>query len=237
MRRQSVAFFLGDVGFLSDPKFRKLARRLTDPDDFNSAVGAWFIALAAARRNGLPDIDVASETDSRFVADLIAVGLLEDAGFPEKAFGAWKPSREPYPNEAARTGTKTTKMHGRHGSNGSHDSSTPLSSTPLTSEDVEDRASDPPLTVVVDYIEDRSGRPWTHRPGSKLWDTLTADLRDFGADRVIATMTTLDGHRLDHGQLVYGASRRLHPIEGTPTAKPLRGGQTTGEEADRAFNR
>lgn len=237
MRRQSVAFFLGDVGFLSDPKFRALARRLTDPDDFNSAVGAFFIALAAARRNGLPAIDVEAETESRFVTDLRAVRLLDDHGFPEKAFGAWKPSREPYPNEAARTGTKATKMHGRHGSNGAHDSSTPLPSTPLTSEDVEDRASEPPLTVVVDYIEDRSGRPWNQRPGSKVWDTLTADLRDFGPERVIAEMTLLEGHRPDHAQLVFGASRRLHPIEATPTTKPRRGHQTTDEEAERAFNR
>lgn len=95
----------------------------------------------------------------------------------------------------------------------------------------------PPLTQVVDYIEDRSGRSWQYRPGSKVWDTLTADIADFGADRVIAEMTVLTGHRPDHGQLVFGASRRLHPIEGTPTAKPPRGGHGNIEEAERAFNR
>lgn len=238
MRRQSVAFFLGDVGFLSDPKFRALARRLTDPDDFNSAVGAFFIALAAARRNGLPEIDVATETDSRFVPDLVAVGLLTEHGFPEKAFGAWKPSREPYPNEVARGGTKATKMHGRHGSNGAHVSSTPLPSTPLTSTlDEGGSGGTPPLTQVIDYIEDRSGRPWQNRPGSKVWDTLDADIRDFGPDRVIAEMTVLSGHRPDHGQLVFGASRRLHPIEQTPTKKPTRGGHGDSEEAERAFQR
>ena len=48
MRRQAVAFFLGDAAFMADPKFRALARRLPSDDDFNSAVGAFFVALAAA---------------------------------------------------------------------------------------------------------------------------------------------------------------------------------------------
>lgn len=229
MRRQSVAFFLGDVGFLSDPKFRALARRLTNPDDFNSAVGAWFIALAAARRNGLPNIDVASETESRFVDDLRAVKLLDDVGFPEKAFRGWAPSRKPRKSEVAPNVSNSAESVALGGS-----LSTPLPSTPVETKTLGGTGG-PPLSMVVDYIEDRSGRPWNQRPGSKVWDTLTADLRDFGPERVIAEMTVLDGHRLDHAQLVFGASRRLHPIEATPTAKKLRGGQTSAEEAERAF--
>ena len=91
MRRRSTAFFLGDVSFLADPKFRALERRLPDPDDFNSAVGAFFVALAAARRNGHPDLDVRAETSSRFVEDLRAVGLLNGAGFHGSSFDAWAP--------------------------------------------------------------------------------------------------------------------------------------------------
>jgi hypothetical protein len=52
-------------------------------------VGAWFVALAASRRNGSPDLDVRAETDSRFVGDLIAVGLLCPTGFCSKAWGEW----------------------------------------------------------------------------------------------------------------------------------------------------
>jgi len=92
MRRRSTAFFLGDVSFLADPKFRALQRRLPDPDDFNSAVGAFFIALAAARRNGHPDIDVVAETSSCFVDDLRVVGLLNGAGFLGSSFNAWAPT-------------------------------------------------------------------------------------------------------------------------------------------------
>src|SRR3972149_3386208 len=91
MRRRSTAFFLGDVSCLADPKFRALERRLPDPDDFNSAVGAFFVALARARRNGHPDLDVRAETSSRFVEDLRAVGLLNGAGFHGSSFDAWAP--------------------------------------------------------------------------------------------------------------------------------------------------
>jgi len=91
VRRTGAAFFLGDTAFLSDARFRKLLRRLPDPDDFNSAVGAWFIALAAARRNGRPELDVETETGSRFLDDLRAVGLLTEAGFRPEPFEAWKP--------------------------------------------------------------------------------------------------------------------------------------------------
>lgn len=91
MRRTGAAFFLGDTAFLSDSKFRKLARRLTDPDDFNSAVGAYWIALAAARRNGRRELDLDTETGSRFLDDLRAVGLLEADGFREEPFDAWAP--------------------------------------------------------------------------------------------------------------------------------------------------
>jgi len=90
-RRVTTAFFLGDVAFLSDPKFRALARRLPDVDDFNSAVGAYWIALASARRNGSATIDVSLETGSRFIADLEAVGLLQASGFKTVTFDAWAP--------------------------------------------------------------------------------------------------------------------------------------------------
>jgi len=91
MPRRPAGFFLGDTAFLSDGKFRKLARRLPDPDDFNSAVGAYWIALAAARRNGRPELDLDTETGSRFLPDLLAVGLLIDDGFRPEPFDAWAP--------------------------------------------------------------------------------------------------------------------------------------------------
>ena len=104
VRRKPVAFVLVDAGFLADRKWRDLRRRLSDARDFNSAVGTWLIALAAARRNGLPTIDVADEAeDPTFIEDLIAVGLLTDEGFPERPFSEWAPRRPVYPSDTAPT--------------------------------------------------------------------------------------------------------------------------------------
>lgn len=134
MRRQPVAFFLGDAAFMADPKFRALGRRLTDPDAFNSAVGAFFVALAAARRNGLPCLDVEAETASSFVPDLIAVGLLTPDGFPGKAFQEWAPARPKRPSESdassvsdASNVSSSSEMHGDV-------ASTPLPSLPILSD-------------------------------------------------------------------------------------------------------
>lgn len=91
MRRASIAFFLGDPAFLADTKFRTLARRLPDPDDLNSAVGAYWIIVAACRRNGSPVIDSESETGSRHIDALREVGLLTAEGLPRAAFEAWAP--------------------------------------------------------------------------------------------------------------------------------------------------
>jgi hypothetical protein len=102
MRRQPVAFALIDAAFLADSKWRALRRRLPEPRDFNSAVGAWLIVLTAARRNGLPDVDAAEEAeDSTFLPDLLAVGLLSETGLPDKPFKAWAPARPKYPSDVA----------------------------------------------------------------------------------------------------------------------------------------
>lgn len=101
MRRQPVAFALIDAAFLADSKFRQLRRRLLEPRDFNSAVGAWLIVLTSARRNGLPEVDASEEAeDSTFLPDLIAVGLLSETGIPDKPYRAWAPARPKYPSDA-----------------------------------------------------------------------------------------------------------------------------------------
>jgi hypothetical protein len=78
----------------------------------------------------------------------------------------------------------------------------------------------PPLTTAIDYLEERSGRPWHFRPGSQTWDTLEADVRDFGAESVITAMRLVRAAHPDHGQLVFGASRSLHAIESPAQAPP-----------------
>lgn len=90
-RDATTHFALVDAAFIADTKFRKLARLLPDLDDFNSAVGAYFVALAASRRNRSPRLDIAAETGSRFVSELREAGLVLEAGFPPEAWAAWTP--------------------------------------------------------------------------------------------------------------------------------------------------
>jgi hypothetical protein len=111
MRRQPVAFALIDAAFLADSKFRGLRRRLPDPGEFNSAVGAWLIVLTSARRNGLPQVDAEDEAeDSTYLPDLIAVGLLTEEGIPEGPFKAWAPARPKYPSDVAPSAPDAPKV-------------------------------------------------------------------------------------------------------------------------------
>jgi len=113
-----TTFFLGDTAFLSDPKFRALARRLPDSDDFNSAVGAYWLALAAARRTGKPELDAKAETDSRFIDDLVAVGLMTVTGFPPDPFNDWAPTSPQVQAGKARAASAARSAAGTYLSSG-----------------------------------------------------------------------------------------------------------------------
>ena len=140
MRRQAVAFFLGDAAFMADSKFLRLARRLPDDDDFNSAVGAFFRALAAARRNGKPNLDAQAETGSRFIPDLVAVGLLCETGFNGGPFKEWAPTAPQAVAGAARAASAERTAAGAFASAASaldsagklDQPSPPLTSVPLS---------------------------------------------------------------------------------------------------------
>jgi len=75
-----------------------------------------------------------------------------------------------------------------------------------------------PITTVIDFLEATTGRPYSFGSGSKVHEALSADVRDFGAEPVLAAMALDEAEHPDIGQLVFGASRRLHPI--SAPAKP-----------------
>jgi hypothetical protein len=165
MRRQPVAFALIDAAFLADTKWRALRRRLPEPGDFNSAVGAWLIVLTAARRNGLPDVDIEEEAeDPSFIADLVAVGLLTQTGIPAKPWKEWAPARPKRPSESNVSNVSDESSVSKV-SSASETSSTiggavspPLPSTPLRS--VEGRVDH--VVESVDGVA-RDDRPAGHR--------------------------------------------------------------------------
>ena len=88
------------------------------------------------------------------------------------------------------------------------------------------------MSDAIDYIEERTGRPWSYRPGSSTWDTLQADCRDFGEGGVIEAMRGVEAAKPDVAQLVFGASRLLHPLT---KPKPKGGHTRSAQEGDDAF--
>ena len=90
--------------------------------------------------------------------------------------------------------------------------SRPVPSRPVPSRPV--RAEPPNLTEAIKGVEKLSGRPWTDRPGSKCWDTLEANVRDFGAEKVLKIMAAQDRYEHPNArQLVYWAEDILHKLE------------------------
>lgn len=235
MRRASIAFFLGDPAFLSDAKFRALARRLPDPDDFNAAVGAFWIVVAAARRNGSPTIDAEIETGSRFIADLRAVGLLTDTGVPIRAFEAWAPMSAQQAN-AGKERAKQADERGLRDAEGRF-IRTPISAPseasaldPLASAD----QPSPPLpstprdgglgeTSALDGVALAetwlSARHAGIAAGSSAHTKLVQLVDAHGAAAVIHAMERL-GPQAEANQYVFGAVRVLRPIPRAPDLGP-----------------
>jgi hypothetical protein len=61
------------------------------------------------------------------------------------------------------------------------------------------------------HVEKITGRPWTYRPGSQLFECLRSDVGAHGLDAVIGAMDSL-GRMVQPAQVVYGTSRLLNPI-------------------------
>ncbi len=204
MRRTGAPFFLGDTAFLSDGKFRALARRLPDPDDFNSAVGAFFIALAAARRNGDPDLDMAVETSSRFLEDLRAVGLVNGAGFFHEPFQAWAPMT-PQQAAAGRARAKSAQRDdaGKFVPSSSNEAnalaaldqrvqpSLPVPSLPILSPEEGVQGEKDSLDT---YHALTGFRPWGQFSGDNL-KTAMADYGDATVDATLRAQARMDGTR------------------------------------------
>jgi hypothetical protein len=89
-------------------------------------------------------------------------------------------------------------------------------------------------------VEDLTGRPFGWGQGSPIFDTLAADVRDLGAERVIAEYRAVkaatNGTPIDPAGIVFGAHKRLFPIPDGP--RPIKGGKgfnPTSDEAWEAF--
>lgn len=99
------------------------------------------------------------------------------------------------------------------------------------------RADD--VFTAMQAVEDLTGRPFGWGSGSPIFETLAADVRDLGVERVTteyrAVRAAANGNPIDPAGIVFGAHKRLFPIPDAPrTAKAGKGG-VSAEEAERAF--
>jgi hypothetical protein len=90
-------------------------------------------------------------------------------------------------------------------------------------------------------VEDLTGRPFGWGVGSPIFDTLAADVRDLGVERVTteyrAVKAAVGASPIDPAGIVFGAHKRLFPIPDGPTGKAPKGKgfNPTSEEAWDAF--
>jgi len=77
---------------------------------------------------------------------------------------------------------------------------------------------------VVEVVEGLTGRPFGFTLGSRVFDTLAADVKDFGPDRVLTEYRAVkDGAPgpVDAAGVVFGGHKRLFPIPDGPRSKPV----------------
>lgn len=73
-------------------------------------------------------------------------------------------------------------------------------------------------------VEDLTGRQFSWGSGSPIFETLAADVRDLGVEKVTteyrAVKAAAGATPIDPAGIVFGAHKRLFPIPGGVSAKP-----------------
>lgn len=218
-----------DDSLYDHPKLDKLGRHRLPCIGLNTLAQSWC-------NRWLTDGHIPSDRVPRLggtaaLADLLVVaGLWErtDDGYRIHDFLDYNDSRDTVlaQREAARERMRDNRQNRRRSSGdvqanvtGSSGDVQPPRPIPVPSRPDPVPAVDrPPVMTVIDYLEERTGRLYSFGNGSKVHEALTPDVRDFGADRVIQEMVRDTTEHPDIGQLVFNASRRLHPI--TSPEKP-----------------
>ena len=169
---------------------------------YYAAIGVYFCVAAATWREAERKVGLNVCPDAvEAVADLQSVGLLDSSGCVTKR--AWahtilraKASRRAATTRKAEYRDRMSRGTDKDGRGTDGDPVMPVGTVRTLSVNGGVQGGPiPPLTVVIDYLEERSGRPWHGRPGQQVFDTLEADIRDFGAADVIEAMKRVDKTR------------------------------------------
>lgn len=195
---------------IDDPKFANVY-------DDDRALAAWLRLLLVADQAWPASAHLPGNVRRQAVAVLVGSGLVDLLHGGRYRIHGLDAERQRRKEAATRNPTGTQQGPNRD-PNG-------LSTPGLRRDEKETRRDEPsetraPVMVVIDYLEERTGRPYTFGAGSTVHETLTADVRDFGETPVLEAMRTDATKYPDIGQLVFGASRLLHPIGPQKPAEP-----------------
>lgn len=188
---------------IDDPKFANVY-------DDDRALAAWMRLLLVADQAWPASAHVPSGTHPKALAILVGAGLVDVTTGRRYRIHGLDAERNRRKEAATRPPTGTQAGPNRV-PDGPYTSGL-RRGVDETSQD-ETSGTRPPVMVVIDYLEKRTGRPYSYGNGSKVHETLTADVRDFGEVPVLGAMQADNTERPDIGQLVFRASRLLHPIE------------------------
>lgn len=213
---------------VDDPKFANVY-------DDDRALAAWLRLLIVADMAWPQSAHMPSTTNRKAVAILVGAGLVDiqsggryrihglDAERNRRADSARAGSSSRWGANAMQTHSeRNANGMQRHPDNGMPRARGHASVSPLVSDSVSDSeeggpGETAPLFQAIAYIEERTRRSFGYTPGSKAWDTLSADIETLGWPKVHAAMLRVKEPFPDVAQLVFGASRLLHPI---PKASP-----------------
>lgn len=231
-----------DPAFELDERFMSM-RRSVDPATYHAATGVYYHLMGATWRKAAR-VNVAlhvPDAPPEAIAALRAAGLIDSRGMVRRpAFDRWvgaaiarrrketdRKTRQRDPSNSsvqhrAQVDSPRSLSRGTDGDSGRQESTLIPEWTTNHGSVRQPEAARDALVAVVAYIEATTGRPFQHRPGSRIWDTLEPDVRDFGSARVIDAMsvTAAAVEHPDIGQLVFGASSTLHPLVRAATTKP-----------------
>ena len=216
----------------------------------HSARWGWFRTMCRAKTQrrmgvfaGVPHLRQLLGTEGRYVPDLVKAGLLHswptdcprcladyatDATAGDLVVHDFRREQRDPTNADRQSGYRDRNAERNGESNGSVPplsralspslSMSPSETIPGEPYQVADPRRD--ALEAMAAIEDLTGRQFSWPVGSRICDTLVADVADLGLDRVTAEYRAVkvaaDGQPIDAAGIVFGAHKRLYRIPAAP---------------------
>lgn len=179
-------------------------------------LGTWLQLLLVADAMFPADAPIPAYVHRASFVVLVKAGLIENAPHQHYRVHGLASEREVRSHSARNAAAVRWQSEGNATASAT---GMPRTEQNRTEEQSTEEHDVPALTTVIDYLEERTGRAWHFRPGSKLWDDLDADVRTVPLDELMAAYRALPNRRADFASLIYGAHNALFPLNGSTVVK------------------